>query len=433
MSSSSTQQPRRLLYRLAVSPRLPGAVLLGLALPLAVAVQGQPAVPDPSPVPVNSSTFQGQLEAETAEVVKPPAADRRQVEVVKAVFAPPGHREVEELRLWRRGGGRVDWSLQGTQIAWDQAGEDGLYDLWVSDIDGGTERCLTCDNFDWRKVNVFNPTWHPSGDLLVVQVQDVARKLKMAPVPLATAHRGLHSEFWAFTADGKRYWRLTRFDTLGHAALDPKFSNEGSRLLWTERLTTKGGRWGRWAVGLADFNIKRGVPRLGKPHTYQPFSAAGLLFADTFTPDDRALLISAGTHPGTDDLVVFKYSPEDGELRQLSPRGRGTDSSARFGPRGQRIVWASSRGIGSPPWSTRLPWHNDLWRMDADGSHQERLTYFNDPDGDFYLGEALIDDLAWDPRGQGLLVHVVNAGLNGGEQAEEDLYLLRFAGEPQRP
>jgi hypothetical protein len=48
--------------------------------------------------------------------------------------------------------------------------------------------------------------------------------------------------------------------------------------------------------------------------------------------------------------------------------------------------------------------------MDADGSHEQRLTYFNDPDHEEYPGgQVIVADSSWSPDGRRLGATVLTA------------------------
>lgn len=58
----------------------------------------------------------------------------------------------------------------------------------------------------------------------------------------------------------------------------------------------------------------------------------------------------------------------------------------------------------------------ELWIMNVDGSHPQRLTYFNDPGHPDYLGKTIVSDSSWGPDGKNLAVlaayETEHSGLN---------------------
>ncbi len=390
--------------------------------------QPAPQLPDPPKgAAAELPQVEGKLEPGTEEEgeEKLPA---RKVEIVKARMAtPPGHRDVKEVRLFKEGAGRMDWSLKGEHILYDAKGEDGLYDLYLTSGTGLESECLTCEDFDLRKSNIYNPVWHPSGQYFVAQVQSIGRKLKARVIDQVSPRRGFHSELWAFTADGRQYWQLTKVGERGHAILDPHFSFEADHLLWSERMSNTRGQWGSWALRRAEFRVKRGLPRLGKVETLDPGGNGSFLVGHGFTPDDRGVLASGNLDPtATDaDRDLFLVAL-DGTVERLTNSRDIRDEVAAYGPKGERIVWATDRNLPRRPGRQRLPWRHDLWIRSLDGKLQERLTFFNDPDSPYFLREALIGDLVWSPRGDRLLVQVLSPGRYQPDQVTESIYLLVF-------
>lgn len=360
---------------------------------------------------------------EKADPATDPAEDpaeepsEEEVEVVKArMVSAPGHRDIRSLRRLVPGGGRVDWSQQGDAIAFDQASEEGLYDVYTMRPDGTDLHCLSCDNWDFRGVHVLSPTWHPGGEHLVVQVQESARRLELGKAELVTPDRGLHSELWVFSRDGRDYWQLTQLKERGRAVLDPLFSHEAGRLAWSERLEARQGRWGAWGMRIVELEMGRGVPHLGRSQRLEAAGHRGLVVAQGFTPDDRSLLVAATTGVGTVELLTIDIASQT--VTPLVDGATTLGGPARYAPHGDLLVWATDRGVREPP--RRLPWRSDLWLRSQDGGCQERLTFFNEPRAETFLEEALIGDIAWSPRGDELLLHVVSAG----PEVEEAVYLL---------
>jgi hypothetical protein len=369
--------------RFRTRPLLLFSVVLGLAL----------VVPAAGPGGTASTAAQ--------EPERPPATPPRE--------APPGHRDVRSIRLLIPDGGRVAWSAQGNRIAYDKAGEDGLYDLYTASADGAEERCVTCNVYELRNAHAFNPDWAPGGDWLIFQVQDVAKRLHMGVLELSSPLRAAHSDLWVAPPEGRRAWQITRQGERGGAPVDPHFAYEGGRILWSERVAAKPGPWGSWVVRVAEISFKRGTPHLGKVKTYEP--APGLVLAQGFTPDDQGFLYGAGSFDRGLSFHRFRFDGKSSE--PVPPDGGITGEAARPVP--GRDSWAVASGLGLPPRGGHgLPRRRDVW-LAGDG-RRERLTYFNDPSSEHPLGEALIDDLEWSPTGDRFLVHVVSTGDSEGAE-----------------
>ena len=337
----------------------------------------------------------------------------------------PGHRRVNSVRVLKKGAGRMDWSHQGDRIAFDKP-EGDFYHIYVMKPDGTSERCVTCNQWDFKKTNALSPTWHPSGEYLVFQVQEHPKKLRLDTLKLTTPHRGLHSELWVIDVKGRQPFRLTRVGERGNALLDPHFSHEADMLTWSQRVVSVG-RWGEWEPHVGQFQIKRGVPRLSKVKNLQPAVRQGFVQAHGFTPSDRGLLISAVPDPrqGATGRDILELDLETGNFKRLTSSPREWDELAFALPRSDGIVWVSDRNIDKPK-DRQLPRRGDVWYMSASGRRQERLTFFNHPESDHFLGEALIDDLAWNREGDRFLLHVVSPGAPGAGLIGQAIYVVEL-------
>lgn len=400
-------------------------------------VPAEPVPAETVPTGAVEPTAEDPSAADPAEDAEP----TRPVEIVKAqIVGPPGHRDVQRIRRLIPGAGRVDWSRQGNWIAFDRPGEDGRYDVFLHNIDSGSERCLNCDRYELRQTNVLDPVWHPSGEYLVVQVQTSPRRLKFDPIRLATPNRGIHSDLYVIPRDGRDAWKITRIAENGGAVVDPHFSYEGGHLVWSRRVASVGARWGDWEFQIAEFRIRRGLPKLGKVVSHRPTDLPpGFVVASEFTPNDRGLLIAAvpGSAPvsGRD---VLRFDLDSDKLERITSTADQWDDRLTQSPKGDRLVWVSDRGI---PRRGELPYRGDLWFRDEPTGRQERLTFFNDsderrPKSDHSLGEALIDDIAWDPSGKRLALHVVSPVEDtfddDGPAVEQALYIVELGEAFQR-
>jgi len=349
-----------------------------------------------------------------------------------APAADPESNPVVRIERWIEGGARVDWSRQGDWLAYDKAGEDGRYDVYITSTDLLAERCLTCDMYALRKDNAMNPAWHPSGERLVVQVQSHPKRLKFVadPLRLLTPDRGVHSELYDIDRRGKHFTLLTRFAASGPAVLDPHFAFDSDRLLWSERIKARKGRYGAWQLRSAQFQVNRGgIPKLRRVRTHAaPVDA--LIVPQGYTPDDRGALVAANLEPGQspDTLDLYRLRFDGGEPERLTHSRSGADEYARLSPIGRHFAFTSSAGIrGTEPDQTvPASARRELWLMDADGSNKRRLTFFNDPTSDHSLGHTYVGDLAWSPGGDQIAVHVLWGGSRNGDRPREALYRIHL-------
>ena len=320
---------------------------------------------------------------------------------------------VEKIELFRHDVGRIEWSAQGDWLAFDRTAERGLYQIHVMKPDGTFERCLTCDHYDLRKTNAFNPTWHPSGDMIVFQVQSEARRLDMDPVELATANRGLFSDLWLIQREGRNLWQLTRVVEQGGAILDPHFSYEGNHLLWSQRVRSRVGRWGVWELKVAELKGSRHAPRLAKPKSWEPGPQKLFLAGSAFTPDDGGAYLAGNREPNQREngMDVYRLDFASSRLERLTHSRNAWDEKARATAGGDRILWLSAgeitlRDAGPDP-PLPLEQLRELWVMNLDGSDKQRLTFFNDPAAQESLGAAIVAHHTQSPAGDEVLLQVL--------------------------
>ena len=335
-------------------------------------------------------------------------------------------------------GGRLDWSRLTDQIVFGKyrASGDRRADIHVMRGDGSDQRCLTCGKADVPQAGNDQPAWHPSGRYIVFQSVNSA-----LPVPVALRGRladalsqggaGFHNDLWVMTADGEKFYRLTNVRQ-GEATLHAHFSHDGRKLVWgayersdedtqSEKGTGRdagrgsGGRWqqgrarsqraggpGQWSLKIADFVIEDG-PHLANTKSYRPRGDATTFYeSHGFTPDDSKILFSASIgRPHPMDLDIWTLDMRSEQLSQLTDTPGVWDEHAHYSPSGQHIAWVSSAGFDyKPTYNYGKTLATELWVMNADGSHQSRLTYFNEPGRVETIGKrTIVADNAWNRDG----------------------------------
>lgn len=419
------------LARTARTALAASGLVVGLAFALGVAGAAQDPEPERA-VTIGAEERRepglrvGQEEGDPATVDEGEEPFRSRTDAV--IPEPPGSGPVRATRLLISNAGRLDWALQGDWLVFDRRDADGLYDLYRATAQGAGTECLTCGLLEFENAHALNPSWHPSGQLIVFQAQPRARRLDQSSATLTTPERGLHTELWTISADGESFFQLTRSDQTGAGVLDPRFSHEGDLLAWSERVANRNGLWGDWVIRVARFGQRAGIPRLGKVRTYRPGAGRGFVVAHGFTPDDRGLILSGQLEPGqpATGLDLYLLDLESEELTRLTRTLGDYDVDAAFSPAGDWLAWASNRSVppllrGSGRGAAR-PIPRDLWMMNADGSGAERLTFFNPRASRNPDDGAVVGDFAWSPTGDRIAVHV----LRDFAAPREEIYLLEL-------
>jgi Tol biopolymer transport system component len=298
-------------------------------------------------------------------------------------------------------GARVSWSPDGRTIAFDRAGEDGLYDLWLMRPDGGDQRCLSCEHPDFpagRQIG--QPVWHPSGEWLVVQVEKADHHADMHSNP----GHGIYHDLWALNLATDRAYPLTDVSD-GHdgtpqgGTLHPVFSHDGTRLLWSdlEDYCAGCGVVGDWRMLLADF-VPGDPPALANVTEHQPGENGHWYETHGFGPDDSWIYF-AGNTAGTWELWsdINRLSLADGSLERLTrtagPRvdeDGAYDEHAHFTRAFDAFVWLNDENN-----------RGEYWIADADGSDRYELTGFNvegTPEHELVGGRrSVAADNSWNP------------------------------------
>lgn len=322
------------------------------------------------------------------------------------------------MRVLTLDGGRLDWSPDGSQLAFDRFGPDRLADVWIADRDGTNERCLTCDSerLGLPPGNKGNPEWHPGGEWIVIQAE-MANHPGPQGSPFTHPGSGQYNDLWIVRADGTQAFPLRELDptTPNRGTLHPHFDDIGRRLVWSEYIRGAvtypdvvqdpstsvndelvNRQYGDWEVAVAEFAVGAdGIPVLGSPTFFRPGSR-GFYETHAFTPDGNGVLLSGNPDKGQPvtgiDIAVLDL--RTGTLtRRVTDTPDEWDEHAKFLPatrRGEptRMIFASSRGTAPDtsypypqnptPAGAATPPRLELW-VDVEGGAQSQLTFFNDP------------------------------------------------------
>ncbi len=343
--------------------------------------------------------------------------------VAPETTAQPVAPRVAEVTLARPDSARAQFSIQGEGLLFERLDSSGWTQLWTVRRDGTFERCLTCDNPDFNNSHTGAGQWHPSGDLIAFLVERPAagkRRGNVLPTPfLATPGVNRGNDVWLAARDGRRFWNLTNSASRGGNRVHiPAFSHEGDHLAWSEREGSDGSEWGTWLVQVGRFRFSRATPRLAKVTAHR-FVRPGFVEVVGFAADDQAVdLAGPPLQPPLSvkgqDLYRLPLTAGAEGAQAVAPWTESPtawDGHLAFSRDGRWAVFASTRGL--PPQEMiraadgAFAPVTELWIADPAGYVLERLTGFNDPTSDHYLGErAHIGPAEWTPEGDALLVTV---------------------------
>ena len=308
------------------------------------------------------------------------------------------------ITMIKKGGGRVSWSHSGNNlIAFDMKGPGRHFQVYTMKPDGSNEVCLTYNNPKLPKTHMGTPEWHPSGEYIVFTVE----KENHPKIRDFLTRPGLsfYNDLWLMTSDGKDVWQLTDLSTTElTSVLHPHFSNDGTKLLWSETID-----FPEMALKIADFVIDESGPHLENITMYQPGSITTLYESHGFAPDDKTILFTGYIEPGNHwtGMDIYTLNTETMELNRLTSTLDEWDEHAQYSPDGEKIVWISSKGYSFEPNKAADELRTELWMMNADGSNKTRLTYFNEPGYPEYNGrQTVAADSTWSPNGTEILLKI---------------------------
>ena len=358
----------------------------------------------------------------------------------------PRNNKILSMQLIQPAGARPKFLFNGEKFLFDRRNADGLYDLYVADRDGALLGSLT----HGRSLAPFhhgNGIFHPSGDYVVFMSEVASHFLDhLAPygqVPLGDPGLGLFNNLWA--TNGINYWRLTNSPIKmtaedgipAIATVNPRFSKDGSTLIWTERYSEGGNNnWGRWRLKAADFVITPTGPVLQNQRIiYTPQMGTYVTAMDVLAPN-RFLVAGnlEGQHEYGMDLYTLQFEDNGSTtLRNLTRTNYVWEEGACVAPSGN-IVYMTNRDSSyqidfSRDWAGQ-PVERDYWSMNADGSNKRRLTYFNDPSAPEYQGWRSVTIICgFSPDGRNM---VATVGRDVGDETRAwvvwQLWMLRFDG-----
>ena len=305
------------------------------------------------------------------------------------------------VTVLREQGGRVDFSPDGSLIAFDAEGDDHYTDVYTMDADGTNEQCLTCDHADIPDLHNGNPVWHPDGEYIAFQSQDPRHPgLPIIGSLYTSPGSGINNDLAVIKRDGTRYQRLTKVGK-GGGVLHPQFSHDGKKIIWAERISDRSPGLGQWALKMADFVVSEDGPAIENIQEFQP---GGFQMYEThgFSPDDRQILFTACRDKDFFNSDIYLY---DLVTRLTEPSEKNWDEHAHFLPGGEHILWMSSSGIRQKKFAVAP--RTDYWIMRKDGTEKKRLTRFNeDKSSAFYRKTAA--DWSADPTGGRIVAYLIN-------------------------
>lgn len=301
--------------------------------------------------------------------------------------------------------------------------------------------------------------WHPSGEWFVTEVEipnniswKYARTLPEARA-LAEPGAGWWNNLFLVKADGSLWIKLTDFtaDDLESGILYPKFSPDGSRLCWAEKI---GGAqpfdrfpFAQWILKTARIDWSSGEPQLVdiKSHPLRD----GAIFEPQIWTADNKIIFAADIGYSNLPYPAYRLDLWEAEvsrngrlqnLRNLTKTKGFYEEQASLSPDGNLIAFMANlfdlnyEGRLNEAWKKSGSEINsfivqelstDLYLMTRRGRILARLTYFADED--WGRAHPLVTRSVWSVDGRTLLVSLTLRDNITGKKGEESIYRLQLA------
>jgi hypothetical protein len=267
-----------------------------------------------------------------------------------------------------------------------------------------------------------NPTWHPSGDLMIVQVEMDSHPLAWLREKWSSELHvnGLWCDLYAVSSGGTRWVKLTNYSNLvADGAMASRVSHDGTKLLWSRMVAAADQQhpFGQFRLMLADL-VLEGEPHLANVRDITP-PGANLVEPNGFTLDDQSVLFTGdidNSHAWGMD--IFQMDLATGAVTNLT-QSPHWEEHANLSPDGKKLVYMSSEPY--------LWWfmHTELLMLDLVTGERTQLTRFNDQNAPEYIpGGAMPTRSAWSADGRRLLVTVQLTSAYPAVQS----WMLEFAG-----
>lgn len=332
--------------------------------------------------------------------------------------------------LLAKNGGRVSW-YRGTISAHDRVAYDGTTQRWGADsrtdvyamnADGSNKECITCNMPEFEALYqdilaqrqsagdtrlgfwIGQPEWHPDGTHAIVQVENL-NSPHLTPNFMSF---GVDNDLWILNVETKTANRIWTTSAPRNAALHPRFSDDGSKLIFAQRiLTNLANVWDGWGVIVADFDISQPPGNM--------ISNANLI-----APDGRGFYETTGFIGGSNIDFSYSFTPfENNTVLPYVGEGRITDVNGSFS---QSVVDFANAWDEKPRYSpttlyvvvTSSAFDTAWMPVDGPATAQldlylgtpggifDRFTFFNDLDR--YSTRVLVTDHEWNQTADKLVI-----------------------------
>ncbi len=301
--------------------------------------------------------------------------------------------------------------------------------------------------------------WHPSGEWFVTQVEipnNISWKyIKTMPEARALAEPGAGwwNNLFLVKADGSLWIKLTDFtaEDLESGVLYPKFSVDGTRLCWAEKIGPAQPfdryPFAQWVLKTARIDWSFDEPQLVEIRTHSLRQAA--ILEPQFWTTENKIIFAADHRYQRLPYPAYRLDLWEAELdrrghlrnfRNLTKTRGYYEEQASLSPDKNFIAFMAN--LFDSSYESRLTeaWKNsgsemnsfivqqlstDLYLMDRRGKLLTRLTYFADED--WRRSHPLVTRRAWSVDGRTLLLSLTLRDNFSGKKVDESIYRLELA------
>lgn len=324
-----------------------------------------------------------------------------------------------------------DWSPDGSLIAYAKRDAlDGYFDIWVTKPDGTGKTKLTDSRITPDK-NCGGVSWHPSGDYIAFTAEN--EDVPASADSMAEPGIGLNCNLWVMRSDGSMAWKLSRLATSAttpKGVIHPQFSNDGTRIFWSEATGSYGEgkyhEWGEWRLMIGEFVVEDGVPSIKSVKMMEPGTEQSFYESHDWSRDDGSVLFCGNLEQDQplNGIDIYRYNVTTWTLKRMTNSPDDWDEHAHYSPDGKTIAWMSGKGLNVTFPSVKWPdWagyvKTELWMMGSDGSRQRKVTTFNEPgtpdyewfhNAFFDTDRVIVSDNSWSPDGSKMAVTIAYEG-----------------------
>ncbi|MFN0062053.1 MAG: PA14 domain-containing protein [Myxococcaceae bacterium] len=277
------------------------------------------------------------------------------------------------------------WDDTLDRVLYFARGPDQYYDLYITNFAKTQTICVTCDKPFLPNRHMGTPSFLPGGEFILFTAEREVHEGGYCHEPWCGSYAalpgyGAYNDVWLIRSDGTQAWQLTHHSAADVTAIIlPAASSDGTRLVWSKHLdglnpfATDWRFWGRWPLETAELawtggSFGVGTPTVANVRTYEP--RLGLNEANSFTLDNERFFFTSSNPAAPLDTQLFSVDFATlTDLRQLTDNGEFNEHPNLM-PNGEQVLFMSGRQSSND---------SEIWIMNTDGSHQQRLSYLNEP------------------------------------------------------